>query len=119
MGNKILIAASLDSYGSRSDGSLRLTFSTDIVNNDQLLVINALKNQTGYLMFKDAGINHEEQSLIEALEEKEFKTKTQSQRIRDVLYRVWEKHHKDEMTDKEYYKKRTEKIIEYLKRDLD
>lgn len=117
--NKIIIAAELGSYGSRADGSMRLSFNTDIVNNEQLLIINALKNSTGYLMFKDAGITKEEQSLIEALEDQEFKVKTQSQILRNVLYLIWEKEAKDAMTDKEFYRAQMQKIIDHFKTKLD
>lgn len=116
---KILIPASLDSYGSRADGSLRLTFSTGVVKNEQLLVINALKNNEGYLMFKNAGVTKEEQSLIESLEDQEFKVKTQSQILRNVMYLIWEKNFKDKMTDKEFYRTEMQKVIDHFKTKLD
>jgi hypothetical protein len=116
---KILIPASLDSYGSRADGSLRLTFSTGIVNNEQLLVINALKNKEGYLMFKDAGISKEEQTMVEALEDQEFKVKTQSQILRNVIYLIWKKNHEGKISDKDFYRNEMQKIIDHYKDKLD
>lgn len=117
--SKILIPASLDSYGSRADGSIRLSFSTGIVNNDQLLVINALKSQSGFLMFKDAGISKDEESLIDSVDVDLDNSKTPSQRLRGTLYRAWEKEKEGFEIFKDYYKFKMEKFINHVKSKLD
>lgn len=119
--NKILIPAILTRYSPKVDKSWSLSLNINEPNAEQKVIIDRLFQQPVYVMLKNTEISKEEQTMIEALEETEFKTKTQSQRIRNVLYLIWEKKHKAAglITDKEYYKSRTEKIIEYLKKDLE
>lgn len=119
MENKILIPASLDSYGSRADGSIRLSFSTGIVNNEQLLIINALKSQSGFLMFKDAGITGDEEAMLDGVDIDLGNTKTPSQRLRNTLYRKWEQKDAGFKDFKEYYKHMMEKIIIHYKNTLE
>jgi hypothetical protein len=119
MENKILIPASLDSYGSRADGSIRLSFSTGIVNNDQLLVINAIKSQSGFLMFKDAGISKDEESLIDSVDVDLDNSKTPSQRLRNSLYVAWSQNSEGLNEFKEYYRTKMEKFINHVKSKLD
>jgi hypothetical protein len=118
MANKIIIAAELGSYGSRADGSMRLSFSTGIVNDDQLLVINALKNNSGFLMFKSAEVAKDEEDLIDSVDA-DIETKTPSQRLRGVLYRNFEQDNKGCKDFKEYYRIEMEKIITHYKQKLD
>lgn len=116
--SKIIIAAELGGFRSRADGSLGLSFSTGIVNNEQLLVINSLKNQSGFLMFKDAGISKDEESIIDKADG-DIETKTPSQRLRGVLFRNWEQSPEGFTDFKEYYKFKMERIIEHYKGKLE
>lgn len=115
---KIIIPAELGSYGSRADGSMRLSFTTGIINNEQLLVINALKNSTGYLLFKDSGITKDEENIIDKTDG-DVETKTPSQRLRGVLFRNWELENKGHTEFKDYYKSIMEKLINHYKNQLD
>lgn len=117
MENKIIIPAELGSYGSRADGSMRLSFTTGIINNDQLLVINALKNSTGFLLFKDSGITKEEENIIDSTDA-DLQTKTPSQRLRNTLFRNWEQDNKGIPDFKNYYRIYMENIIGHYKSKL-
>ncbi len=114
MENKIIIAADLNSFGSRADGSMRLSFTTGIVTNDQLLIINALKNSTGFLLFKDGQITKDEVDIIDSADV-DISTKTPSQRLRNVLFRNFEQNNKGCRDFKEYYIIHMERLIEQLK----
>lgn len=46
------------------------------------------------------------------------KPKSQSRRIRSILFRIWEQTDK-KMTDEEYYQKRTAEIISKLMEELE
>lgn len=56
---------------------------------------------------------------MDSLEAKEFKIKTNSQRLRGVMYHVWEKFHSANMTEKEFYDFEMNRIIEHYKSKLD
>jgi hypothetical protein len=118
MSSKILIPASLDSYRSRNDGSLGLSFSTDIIKPDQLLTINALKNQTGILLFKDAGLTKDEEQIVDSIDI-DLENKSPSQRFRGVLFRNWEQNNRGYEAFKDYYKFEMDRLIIHYKNKLD
>ena len=69
--NKILLPVIPTSFGSRVDGSYRLSISTDILSDEQLLSVKKLTGQTCFMMLKDAEIEPNEQTMIETLDQKE------------------------------------------------
>lgn len=116
---KIIIPAVLTSYRPLSDKSFNLTFNTLVPNPEQKVVIDSLHQELGYLMFKDSEIEKIEDKQFDSLEADINDTnKTQSQRIRNVLFRNWEQDNKGFKEFKEYYKSETEKIITHYKSKL-
>ncbi len=65
---KFILPAELTRYGSRADKSFSLSFATGELTQDQILGINALKNQYGFLMFKDSEIEKAENEIFDSLE---------------------------------------------------
>jgi hypothetical protein len=118
MATKILIPAILSRYSPRADKSWSISLTLNEPSQEQKQVIDALFQQPCYVLIKEGEVTKEEQSLIDSLEAKEHKIKTKSQRLRNTLYRVWEEHFKDQMTDKEYYDKEMERIIDHYKGKL-
>lgn len=117
--NKILIPAILSRYSPRSDKSWSVTLNLNEPNPEQKVIIDRMHQQAVYVLIKDAGIIKEEENLLDALEAHEFKVKTQSQILRNVLYLIWEKKAKDKMTDKEFYRATMQKVIDHFKNQLD
>jgi hypothetical protein len=116
--NKILIPAILTGYGPKADKSWRVALNINEPNAEQKVIIDRLFQQSCYVLIKEGEIRKEEQSLIDSLEAKEFKIKTNSQRLKGVLYRVWEQHHTANMTEKEYYDFEMNRIIDHYKSKL-
>lgn len=119
MENKILMPAILTRYSPRADKSWSLALNINEPNADQKVIIDRMFQQACYVLIKEGEITKDEQSIIDSLEAKEFKVKTKSQRLRSVLYLVWEKHNSANMTDKEFYDFEMERIIEHYKSKLD
>lgn len=116
--NKIILPAYLTSHGSRADGE-RLTFVTDRLTDEQILIIRALhKDSYGFLMFKGAVISDEEKDLLDNVDA-DMTNKTPSQRFRAVLYRNWEQDKKGYDKFKDYYSYSMETIITHYKNKLD
>ena len=124
MNNKIplQIPAILEKYSSLSSGELKLTFATqENINPKLLAAILALQNKLGWLSF-----NVEQIEAIDLLptistkvdKSKYDKAKTPSQRLRAVLYLIWEKNKLEEPFD-DYYNRIMEKLIEQYKEKLD
>ena len=116
MNNKIILPAKLTSYRPKVDKTFNLSFNTNELTESQLLAINQLNQKTGYLLFKDAEIQTEEKEMIDSLSP-ELKTKSHSQRLRAVIFKLWEKEGKPGDYDS-YYAKKMERIIEHFKEKL-
>lgn len=103
----------IEGIRARKDGSLGITISTP-----------ELKPEEKTLFFELQNLNCEAQ--ITPLEEKtesyvvdtDLNQKSQSQRIRHLLYLNW-KREPEGLEFPEYYQRKTEKYIEFLKRFLD
>ena len=96
------------------DGSLGLSVSTPELSNDEKVSVMELQNRNIELLIKP----HEEEAEDIVIVDKDLDTKTQSQRIRSILYLIW-KNKGQEGDFKDYYYKQTERIIERLKRFID
>lgn len=117
--NKILIPAILTRYSPLRDKSWSVSLNINEPTAEQKVIIDQMFQNPIYVMMKDGEFKKEEQSLIDSLEAKEANLKTKSQRLRNVLYRIWEQFHKDKMTDKEFYEAEMERIISHYKSKLD
>ena len=116
--NKIIVPAYLTSMGSRADGE-RLTFNTDVLTNEQVLVLRALhKDSYGFLMFKGAVITDDEKDILDNIDA-DLTNKTPSQRFRNVLYRNWEQNNKGYEKFKDFYSYEMEKITNHYRSKLD
>ncbi len=107
-----MLPAELNSYGSRSDGSMRLSFSTGIINNEQLLIINALKNSTGILLYKDTNITKEEETIIDSIQDPIKRNYTPSQKLRFAIENLRIRENK--FHPQEYYEEKMNQIIEWI-----
>jgi hypothetical protein len=103
----------------KRDRSLSLALTTTLeIPTHEYAVIDAIVPATGWFLFSANRFEDAEIPTDDAPSE----GKTQSQRIRAVLFRCWEASGKSGKTDEDferYYKRRTEKIIEHFKQELD
>lgn len=109
----------LDRSSRKKDKSVSLTFITSLEQStDEFMEIDRLTNQYGLIYFKSEGhLTSEEVKLIDNAEV-EVEGKTKSQRLRNTIYRVWEKGNKDLLFDV-FYAEEMEKIISHYKTKLD
>jgi hypothetical protein len=116
----MILAAILDGYSRRKDGSLTIRFVTNELNTLQVAKVDELYNKFGVLYFKDK--EQMDDAEIEELDAIDFdmydNPKTQSQRLRGVLYKNWEAS-TQEIDFKTYYKQETEKIINHYKKKIE
>lgn len=115
----MILAAILDGYNRRKDGSVTLRFVTSELNSNQVLEIDKLYNNFGVLYFTDKEkLSDEEIKELDEIDLDVYDSpKTQSQRLRNVLYMNWEQTTK-EIDFKTYYKQETEKIINHYKNKI-
>ncbi len=117
---KIITSAQLDGYHRLKDKSVSLRFITGEKSSAEIMGIDQLLDNYGYLYFKaENKLTEEEIASLDDLDTDLYDNpKTQSKRLRNVLYRNWEKNSND-MEFKDYYKHETERIITHYKKKLD
>lgn len=116
---KILTAAQLDGYQRRKDRSVSLRFITQEKASSEIMEIDRLVDTFGILYFRgQEQLNRDEVDELDAIELDLYdEPKSQSQRLRNVLFKIW---NQDQVgTFKEFYKKETERIIQHYKNKLD
>jgi hypothetical protein len=115
---KILLPVILENYRPRKDGSVGLSFSTQELTIDKVVEVHSLLNSYGILHFK-AGekMTAEDIALVDNVDMDLNNGKSQSQRLRGVLFILWEQ--SGSVGDfKEFYRVHTEKIITHYKSKL-
>lgn len=100
------------------DYRLTITVDQSMVQDDKLLRINAMHGLNVYVMIKEAEIKPSE---VNQLDNAGYipEGKSCSQRLRAVLFRLWEQQAKDSGVDKDrFYEQKMETIIQHFKDKL-
>jgi len=120
---KLLKQCSLDGVTRRKDKSLKISFITTMEqSSNELMEIDKLLDTNGILYFKDSeGLSTDEINQIDKVVLDKPNGKTQSERLRNVLYIYCKQKIGKEPTKEqfaEFYQKYTEKYIQYIKDQL-
>src|ERR1700749_1397853 len=102
----------LSGFSSRADGSAGLRFTTQELQPDDFAQLQQHNGDFGTIYFRPNEVQEEEIPDEEAEE-----SKKPSQRLRAVLYRLWEQNGKVG-TSENYYREQMEKIISHVKTKL-
>lgn len=118
---KILKGAQLYMYRPRKDKTVSITFITQEQTPEEVMYIHTMLDTFGYLLFKaEETLTKEEINEIDTLDTELYDNpKTQAQRLRAVLYRNFEQDAEGFQEFKEFYKNKTEQIIQHYKDKLD
>ena len=116
----IVTPAQIVGYNRKRDKSVSLRFETQEKTSNEIASIDSLLDTFGYLYFKpENNLTKEEIDEIDSLETELYDNpKTQSQRLRNVLYML----HKQldlGIEFKDFYKNETNRIIEHYKKKLE
>jgi len=120
---KLLKQCSLDGVTRRKDKSLKISFITTMEqSSNELMEIDKLLDTNGILYYKDSeGLSTDEINQIDKVVLDKPNGKTQSERLRNVLYLYCKQKMSKEPTKEqfaEFYQKYTEKYIQYIKNQL-
>ena len=100
------------------DKGLKVDVITQELGPGDSAKLLALKGKSGWMVFKATKIAVEEVADLPE-ETKEFKTdKTPGQRLRAVIYRLWEQTNREETFDT-FYRRHLEKLIDQYKERLE
>jgi hypothetical protein len=115
----LIIPAIIESYRSLKDRTYKIMFETSELSPAELGELGNNLQQFGYLAFKNEPFKKEEQEIIESLKSDfDDDTKSPSQRLRNVLFRLWEKKPEGYDNFNLYYKFKYEKLIIHFKKIL-
>ena len=115
---KILTAGQLDGYSRRKDRTVSLRFITQEKSSGEIAEIDSLVDTFGILYFRgEETMNRDEVEELDAIELDLYdEPKSQSQRLRNVLFKLWNENPTGEF--KEFYRHETERIIQHYKNKL-
>lgn len=111
------VPAEISRVQTMSDGGLRLFVDTQEVGPEDKGLIMGLHKKLGWFLFAETQIAEEETLNLPEIKLEQGQ-KTESQRMRAVLFLVWQKKGKQGMFD-DFYKKWMNGSIEKLKELLD
>lgn len=115
----IIIPASIESVSTRRDRTLKITIGTNELPSDVAASILALQNEFAFFAIKKEDFGKAELEKVEAHKaEVDDTKKTASQRLRGVLYRIWERTPNGE-TFETYYIREMERIISHFKTKIE
>jgi hypothetical protein len=110
----IQLPSVLTSYRDKVDGSASLTFATRELSDEEIIILRKFRSAEGWLLFKENPISEDEVPKEEA----EIEGKTASQRLYNVLFKLWKEHNISD--DFEVWRrKEMEKLISLYKSKID
>lgn len=110
----VLLQVTVENITSRKDKTIKIVLGTQEVTPSQAGSLFELLNQLAFILISPKGIGQQEIDEVDAVDV-DLGGKTQSQRIRAVLYKLFEQNNEGFSSFDNYYKSKTEKYIEHLK----
>jgi hypothetical protein len=115
----IIIAGEIAKVSTRADQTLSVHFSTQELNAEESARLFGLKGKFLKAFLTDENIISD--AVIEAVTDAEIhdirKTKTPSQKLRAILFRLWEQEGKPGSSD-DYYKAKMQELIDHFHKKL-
>ena len=114
------LPAQLESYRSLKDRTLKISFETGELSPEMMSNIHYALNKVGFLAFAPDALTTVELEEIDNLKVEYSDTgKPPSQRLRAVLYRLWEQTPEGYKDFNLYYSYKIEVLIKHFKEKLD
>lgn len=113
--NGTLLACQVETIQTRRDGSIKIVLGTQEVSPSKGAELLGIMNKLAavYISPKET-ISDVELKQVDAVDS-DYEGKTQSQRIRSILYVLFTQGNDGFKTFDDYYKNKTEKFIDHLK----
>lgn len=113
---KVMMPAILSGVASRKDKSYSLKFDTRELRGSEAAILLEQLQTEGWLLFSPNELN--EKDIPDEKADSMTGQKTQAQRLRGVIFRLWEQNGKKGNSE-EYYRSVMESLIEQLKEKLE
>ena len=128
MSNTLIFDGGVETIATRADGSIKVVVGSQELSSDTMTRLFDLRRKVGYVLISTKEISQEQIDAVEtSTANMEFSEKTPSQRLRGVLYILWEKlqpKENDQGIEKFvdfdlFYKRKLNEIINHYKKQLD
>ena len=130
MKNSVVFEGGIDKVSTLADGSLRIYIGTPELSKETMVKVFSLIKKPGYVLVSTNSISQDQIDAVEkATANTEFNEKTVSQRLRSVMFKLWEKTQPKQLNgdsgEMEYvdfelfYRRQMNTIIEHYKTKLD
>ena len=113
----LLLPVYVESVRTRKDKTIALTLSTQEISPSNAGELFRLLNALAYCYISPKSVSQQEVDQVDKLDP-EFGGKSQSQRLRNVLYKLYEQNSEGFKDFNNYYHSKTEIIIENLKSQI-
>ena len=125
----IVFEGGVDNIRTLADNSLRVSLGTPELSPETVGNLYSILKHRGFVVLSTQPISQKQIDAVEAASiDMEFDTKTPAQRMRGVLYRLWEQTSPKEKNEEGttqyvefelFYKRKMNEIINHLKSKLD
>lgn len=121
MSELIFLPVIIEGIGTRADRTLKITLGTQELTPADAGQLFSLHQSAAYVMIKEEMFNSAERDLLEKIEadKTEYNGKSPSQRLRSVLYRVYETDPQSFNDFTRYYEYQMERLITHFKNKID
>lgn len=115
----LILPAQVENISTRRDKTWKLTFGTNELSAEQAAEAVKLNQEFCYLALKKDEFKTRDLEIISGIQsEFDFQEKPPGQRLRAVLYRLWEQDKKGYEDFNLFYKFHMEKLIQHFKDKL-
>lgn len=112
-----LLSVQIAGLRTLKDGSVSVTMETPELSPGNAAEIFALRNKVAFVYVSERQIEANEKKVVDSLEP-ESTGKTPAQRLRNVLYRMWEQNKEGYPDSDSHYRAKMENIIGHYKTEL-
>jgi len=126
--NTIVFEGGIDGIRTMADNTVRVNIGTPELSPDVVGQMYSMLKQPGYVVISTMPISQKQIDAVEsATIDREFEEKTPSQRLRNVLYVLWEQQQPKETNSEGittyidfdlYYKRKMNELITFIKNKL-
>jgi len=126
--NTIVFEGGIDGIKTMADNTVRVNVGTPELSPDIVGQMYSMLKQPGYVVISTMPISQKQIDAVEsATIDREFQEKTPSQRLRNVLYVLWEQQQPKETNSEGittyidfdlYYKRKMNELITFIKNKL-
>lgn len=121
MSKPIYLPVIVESIATRNDKTIKVTLGTQELDPATAAHLFVMHQSMAYVAIKEETFNNAERDLINKLEadQLEFQTKTPSQRLRGVMYKMFQQDPQSFVDFTRYYEYHMERLISHFKSKLE